>query len=203
MGTMLGCRSVSPSLPSRRNWAAACCRLVGVAEAASQDLERDDLARLAMHGAEHPGEGAGPHGVEHFVGAVEKARPLAFGQAFDLVVGHVLAAEELLLHVLQGRHDGSLRTPRPPGTAVRSAIPSRVPVARVVQRLVEPCRVQAFSAVETQDVSCPFLVPVLYPIESGLVSRDSASFSDTFPTTNSSIRWNLPASGDNRPVPGG
>ena len=43
---------------------------------------------------------------------------------------------------------GYLRTPRPPGTAVRSAIPDRVPVARVVQRLGAPCRVQAFRAVK-------------------------------------------------------
>ena len=64
-----------------------------------------------MHGAEHAGEGAGPHGVKHFVGAVEKARPLAFGQAFDLVVGHVLAAEELLLHVLHGRQAGAYGRP--------------------------------------------------------------------------------------------
>ena len=60
-----------------------------------------------MHGAEHAGERAGPHGVEHFVGAVEKARPLAFGQAFELVVGHVLAAEELLLHLLHRGQAGT------------------------------------------------------------------------------------------------
>ena len=77
---------------------------VGVAERLAQNLECHDLARMAMHGAEHPGERAGPHGVEHFVEAVEIARPLTLGQAFELVVGHVFAAKELFLHVLHGGH---------------------------------------------------------------------------------------------------
>ncbi len=75
---------------------------VGVAVALSQDLQGHNLARLAVYGAVHSGETAGAYGIQHLVGAVEIARPLAFGQAIDLVVGHVLAAEELLSRVFHG-----------------------------------------------------------------------------------------------------
>ena len=76
--------------------------LGGVAITLAQDLERDDLARLAVYGAEDAGEGAGPHRIQHFVGAAEEARPLALGQAVELVVGHVLAAEEEILDLFDG-----------------------------------------------------------------------------------------------------
>ncbi len=78
-------------------------RLGGVAEFLAQDFEGDDLAGLAVHGAEHAGESAGPDCIKHLVGTVEIARRLAFDEAFELVVGHVLAAEELLLDLLQRR----------------------------------------------------------------------------------------------------
>ena len=95
---MLGCRSVQPTWPSRTKLAEL---LRVFAEAAPQDLDRHHLAGLAVYGAEHAGERACAHHVEHFVRAVEEAGAIPFDHPLDLVVGHELAADQQLQEVVQ------------------------------------------------------------------------------------------------------
>ena len=88
-----------PTRPSRRKWSA--CGLV-VPDAVRSTLMAT-TSPVSRWTARDTGRSARADQVQHLVVAVEEPEPLSFDQAFDLVVGHELAADQQLRKIVHGQ----------------------------------------------------------------------------------------------------
>ena len=73
-----------------------------VAVPTAQDLDRNDFARLAMHGPENSGKRSGTDQVKDLVGPVEVPEPLSGEHPFQLKVGDDSFAKQMRFDLFEG-----------------------------------------------------------------------------------------------------